>query len=55
MPSSGLILLPDSENCLKGEFDMSKKDKPIRVKLIANPGAGNDDWQPHALRKLQII
>ena len=26
---------------VKGEIDMSKKNKPIRVKLIANPGAGN--------------
>jgi diacylglycerol kinase (ATP) len=31
----------DNNNCLKGEFDMSKKDKPMRAKLIANPGAGN--------------
>ncbi|HEY5157476.1 MAG TPA: diacylglycerol kinase family protein, partial [Anaerolineales bacterium] len=28
-------------NWLKGEFDMSKKNKPMRAKLIANPGAGN--------------
>jgi diacylglycerol kinase (ATP) len=26
---------------IKGETDMSKKTKPIRVKLIANPGAGD--------------
>jgi lipid kinase, YegS/Rv2252/BmrU family len=31
----------DKNNCLKGEFDMSKKNKPMRAKLIANPGAGN--------------
>jgi diacylglycerol kinase (ATP) len=36
-----MILVTNNNNCLKGEFDMSKKDKPIRVKLIANPGAGN--------------
>jgi diacylglycerol kinase (ATP) len=26
---------------VKGEADMAKKNKPIRAKLIANPGAGN--------------
>jgi diacylglycerol kinase (ATP) len=36
-----MILVTDKNNCLKGEFDMSKKDKPMRAKLIANPGAGN--------------
>jgi diacylglycerol kinase (ATP) len=36
-----MILVTNKNNCLKGEFDMSKKNKPMRAKLIANPGAGN--------------
>jgi diacylglycerol kinase (ATP) len=36
------LLVPQCDNkSLVGEIDMSKKNKPIRVKLIANPGAGD--------------
>jgi len=34
-------MLRDGDGLSKGQTDMSKKNKPIRVKLIANPGAGN--------------
>jgi hypothetical protein len=38
-----VILETDGGNwCIrKREFDMAKKKKPVRAKLIANPGAGN--------------
>ena len=34
---------------------MSKKNKPLRAKLIANPGAGNISKPPHGLHKLRAI